>query len=694
MLLVLYGVQQYQAEQRMQAQLQQYADLLRVSLRPFLASSSADQLSNQLLELQYSALLPITAIGIYLPGGEPLASAGLSHTLPTHLSPNLVKNYQLQLFGTREAAVLPLFSQSNAVEHVMPFQSSGGYLVIVPDVLADRWQFLPTTATAWLIYTLLFLITGWYAHRWLRQRQIWLASLFDHSDVRLSTQSTTENIKKLPAELQVIHWHFTKLTDQLVTHQELQQHLTAELQKLEQIHLKMSEQQHHTEQQLQSLQKNINQWLTHTQLIWHRQEQLSHPVFFALMRLQLLYGLYQFNPPQLTRSSMQLSDWLASEIPQLNHLLPQGVSIDWLEGQDNNSVAIMLDGALVEAILQALILLALRSDNLTRLSIRLRILRKTNSQLEIHLKCDGHGLAVDLNEQLKSGQMPHRQWSDIDLAILQRFAHELAADLKVQSLEGLGLSIVLNIPVQTSELPFVTKIGHILLFDEDTERLHERVTMLRALAIQVTYCKNRSDMLQILSKTTPDLLLLMLPSIAPNDDWLTLIRQTQRQLSSHVFASASHLAQWQALISCNSATEFCIALIQKLSQPVSPLLACKNLLVVDDNETNQAFIRILLQHKAVNIHSALTGTEVLQLCQQQQFDLILLDISLPDISGIEVARQLRRLPTYLKTPILAFTAHALPAEIAEFKLAGMDDILLKPLDPGKFETLLARYQLY
>lgn len=155
-----------------------------------------------------------------------------------------------------------------------------------------------------------------------------------------------------------------------------------------------------------------------------------------------------------------------------------------------------------------------------------------------------------------------------------------------------------------------------------------------------------------------------------------------------------NLASWQAVIPCKPAQEFCLQLLHNAELPTRPTGSFKNLLVVDDNETNQAFIRVLLQQKSVNLQAAFTGNEVLKLCQQQQFDMILLDIRLPDVSGTEVARQLRQLSGYRHTPILAFTAHALPAEIAEFKQAGMDDILLKPLDPCKFETLLARYQLY
>lgn len=694
LIVLLLGLQQYQAEKRAQLQLQQYAELLKVSLRPVLAQRSVEQLSSQLFDLHFSALLPIAAIGVYHANGEPLASAGLNKVLPTHLTATSAANYQLQPIGSRTAAILPLGSSAITLDHVLSFQNPESYLVIVPEAIADKRQFILLTSLAWLIYTLIFAVFTWYLQRWWRQRNASLTHLLDVSSNTKNAAEHAATSSKLPTELKLVQGHLAQLAKRFSAEQDLQQQQSVELQKLQYLLLQLSEQQQHTEQQWLFLQKEIGLWLSHAQLIWQRQEQLSPPVFFALMRLQLLSGLYQFNPPSLDRGALVLSDWLVNQIPGLNQLLPHGINIDWLEGEDNNSVAIKLDGILLEAILQALLLLALRSDNLTRIALRLRVEPLTRPQLLIQLNCDGQGLAPELNKQLKSAQAAQWQWRDIDVVVLQRLAKVLEAKLNVQSLEGLGLSIALHIPVELSVLPFVAKKGHIGLFDADAERLSERIVALKALAIQVTGCKVLSDLELQLKKSVPDLLVVMLPDITPNQEWLTFIHQYQQQVSLHVFAPANHFAQWQAVIACHSAAEFCLTLLNKHSPSVLPSSRCKKLLVVDDNETNQAFIRILLQHKAVDFQAALTGSEVLQLCQQQQFDLILLDISLPDISGIEVAKQLRRLPAYQKTPILAFTAHALPAEIAEFKLAGMDDILLKPLDPAKFETLLARYQLY
>lgn len=693
LILLLLGLQYYQAAERSQWQLRQYAALLNVSLRPALAQRSAEQLTSQLLELHYSTSFPIAALGVYYPSGEPLASAGLSHLLPTHLAVTPVNQFQFKQLGSREAAIQPFTDTTSKIEPLISYQPEG-YLVLVPDEIADKQPFWLLTSLVWLLYSGIFAAIAGYLYLCGQRRQAWLTGLLQSSDISGEGKAEALSQRNTPVEFGALQERFLQLVDSLTAERQLQQVQSTELQRLRLKIDSLSEQQQYSARQEVVFQTELQQWLKHTQVIWQRREQLPAPVFFALMRLQLCYGLYHFNPPAIEYPALQPSEWLAHHIPLLNELLPQGVNIDWLEGLANSTVALGLDSTLLEAMLQALLLLAQRSDHLTRLTVQFSVETAASPHLLIHLSCDGQGLAPDLNAQLKAPEVSNWQWRDIDIVLLQHFASLLDAKLKIQSLEGLGLSITLQVPMQLTELPFVKKAGHILLLDQDSERLSRRLAALHALAIQVTGCNSRVELESLLNKSGVDLLLLMLPPQAPKHEWLTFIRQIQQRLPLQVFAPAEQLAQWQALIPCHAAAEFSFALINRQLQRAAGHAAVKNLLVVDDNETNQAFIRILLQHKAVNFQAALTGAEVLPLCQQQQFDLILLDISLPDISGVEVARQLRKLPGYQNTPILAFTAHALAAEIEEFKLAGMNDILLKPLDPSKFETLLARYQLY
>jgi CheY-like chemotaxis protein len=132
---------------------------------------------------------------------------------------------------------------------------------------------------------------------------------------------------------------------------------------------------------------------------------------------------------------------------------------------------------------------------------------------------------------------------------------------------------------------------------------------------------------------------------------------------------------------------------QQLRVSTRPAPRRFSLLIVDDNETNQAFLQAVLALYPFTLAAEYTGQAALERCSQQQFDLILMDIQLPDMSGIEVTQQLRKRPEFQKTTILAFTAHALPEEIERFKQAGMNDVVIKPLDSKKVTTLLRWCQL-
>lgn len=694
LIAALFSWQHYHAEKRTQWHLQQYADLLKVSLRPYLSQSSAEQLNSHLTELQYSALLPVAALAIYQPNGEQLAGVGTINLLPSHLPQILQRQYQLQDTGTLVFAVQPLYTLYTPADHFGAYQVPDAYLIVVPE-LTNAWHpiWLPLSL-ALGIYSVVFLLTLMRLRRWQQQRAEWLSLLINRDEGATAATADLPEQSALPAEFSTLQQMLTPSVQQqqaqLAQNQQLQQQLLL----LQQNLIKQSDAQLQSERLSSITQQQISAWLHQYQLLWQRQEQLSAPVFQTLLRLHFLYGLLQFTPPAINETAFSLVSWLAQQLPQLNNLVPHDLSIDWLEGAENANFVVMQDEKVLLALLQALLLLALRSDNANSIVLRLRVENSISPQLQIHLSCDGSGLPSHLTSQLQQGKSAQWQWRDADIAVLQLYTQILSAELKVQSLEGLGSSIRLNIPVELQATRFSPRIGNLLVFDFDTERLDERVATLSGQAIQVSGTSRFEQLQQKLSEFMPDMLLLFLPAQLPDQDWLALLNRYQQQLCIQVFVPTLNLTSWQAVTPCKSAAEFCLQLLHSAVLPVKPTNSFKNLLVVDDNETNQAFIRVLLQQKSVHLHAAFTGNEVLQLCQQQQFDMILLDIRLPDLSGTEVARQLRQLPSYRHTPILAFTAHALPAEIAEFKEAGMDDILLKPLDPCKFETLLARYQLY
>ena len=118
------------------------------------------------------------------------------------------------------------------------------------------------------------------------------------------------------------------------------------------------------------------------------------------------------------------------------------------------------------------------------------------------------------------------------------------------------------------------------------------------------------------------------------------------------------------------------------------------ILVVDDEEVLRYILRVRLTARGYLIHEAGTGEVVLQTVAVLRPDVIVLDIGLPDIDGIEVTRRLRPL---VQTPIIILSVHATEADKIAALEAGADDYLTKPCDLGdlldRIRTALLRVAL-
>ncbi len=110
-------------------------------------------------------------------------------------------------------------------------------------------------------------------------------------------------------------------------------------------------------------------------------------------------------------------------------------------------------------------------------------------------------------------------------------------------------------------------------------------------------------------------------------------------------------------------------------------------LIVDDHPTNRLIATTLLRKMGWQTHEADNGNRALELAQQHPFSLILLDISMPGLSGEETCAQLRQQQSGHPLRIIAYTAHAFPEDRARFLAAGFDDILVKPINREQLQAL-------
>lgn len=114
------------------------------------------------------------------------------------------------------------------------------------------------------------------------------------------------------------------------------------------------------------------------------------------------------------------------------------------------------------------------------------------------------------------------------------------------------------------------------------------------------------------------------------------------------------------------------------------------ILIVEDNEKNMKLARDVLQAKGYATLEAVTGEDGVRAAIEKKPDLVLMDIQLPGINGIEALRRLRAEPACARIPIVAFTASVTPTDRSQISAAGFDGFLSKPINLKDFLDTVKR----
>ena len=110
-------------------------------------------------------------------------------------------------------------------------------------------------------------------------------------------------------------------------------------------------------------------------------------------------------------------------------------------------------------------------------------------------------------------------------------------------------------------------------------------------------------------------------------------------------------------------------------------MSAKTILYVEDNELNRKIVRDLLRRTSYRLIEAVDGEAGVAAALEQRPDLILMDLQLPKLSGIEAMRALRSAPVTTDTPIIAITSFALSGDQQKARDAGASAYLAKPYSP-------------
>ncbi len=117
----------------------------------------------------------------------------------------------------------------------------------------------------------------------------------------------------------------------------------------------------------------------------------------------------------------------------------------------------------------------------------------------------------------------------------------------------------------------------------------------------------------------------------------------------------------------------------------------KTVLIVEDNELNMKLFHDLLEAHGIDAIETRDGSRVLEIAREKKPDLILMDIQLPEVSGLDVTKQLKADPELRSIPVIAVTAFAMKGDEQKIREGGCEDYISKPISVTRFLEVIDNY---
>ncbi len=691
---ILLAISAYRDQQHKQTLLvSQISTIVARLVTEPLKLSQYPSLDKMLQTFQHSDMLPIRALAVL-----DLELNAVSTSAPVNYSPQnlpaLLPTEQklLALHPMVDGSMLAIQAvtqpAASRLDGVAGMPVIAGYVLLQYDALSF-WsiELLPILLLLLMVGFALF----WFYGQQLQQRQIaalsqWLRQLNPvhknqikgFKQLQPVADAALDKLKSCHAEAQAITLRASQ------DYQQLQQELQQKVQEQQQVCIEFAKVvQHCSAHQLQ-----LKFWLELAlQLPKMTEQQIRYQTHILLLLNQLT--------EQTQRSNVQwfyLPDWLTSCQRQLVvfGLRPE-VQLVVEEDPYAYQYRLQFDGDVVSNIWLLLVKLCCQYATEPDVLLSYRLLDGPQKQLRLSMKYVGAGFPLRFR-QIVGGQLSTELgYQDADADLLRQLLRQAEGYCTMESLQDLGCQIEVTLPVSWQSCHAARLCQSILVLDDKECRVKILRQSLHAIGEQVHAVTSFATLKDALKVRLVDLIVIVLP--AKSDiivDYGSLLQQLAARYQILYFGQPDAIQLWQPLLS--SPILPLPVLLSDIRQTLSlqQNIGSQQLLVVDDNLTNLSFVKAVLAGEGLTIDIAMTGAEAIKMASHNRYQLILMDIQLPDISGTEVTKRIRQLRHHQHTLILAFTAHALSEEIASFRLAGMDDVLLKPLDTKKIAHILSK----
>ncbi len=305
------------------------------------------------------------------------------------------------------------------------------------------------------------------------------------------------------------------------------------------------------------------------------------------------------------------------------------------------------------------------------------------------------------------------QGSGLGLAISRDIMHMMKGSITVDSHSGQGSTFTVKFSQQVLSSTGIydknapEQSEQVLLIDLDAKRRHYTNLLLQQAGMDTTEISSAQDLEQLATLSSSSFFSYC---------FVTLDQDPVEQLSHYLtFLNNMHItrvvflyAGKQPVADFNQFNNMVVQPIslplthskvtqlleQPLAKKLSPIqnalqqLPALSILAVDDMPINLKLLSTFLINSPITLRTANSGQLAIELCLEQEFDIVLMDIQMPVMDGVNAMRAIRKTPLNIGTPIIALTAHASNNDKDLYLSEGFDDFLPKPIDLQQLISLI------
>lgn len=400
------------------------------------------------------------------------------------------------------------------------------------------------------------------------------------------------------------------------------------------------------------------------------------------------------------------------------NLLTKEKQIDLIPELDNNVPEWFIgDSTRVRQVLTNLIGNAIKFTHQGSIRTKVSVISKNVEEILLSFQIIDTGIGIPEHKinrlfkpfsQVDSSTTRKFGGTGLGLVISKKLVEQMNGEIEVSSVPNIGSTFRFTLSLKTSpklKNNHAPLNHHVILLEPSITYRSYMNKYLHDIGVNCTLCSDLEQMIRLINKqkdTTDAILLSVTPDKQSIDEAKELITYASQQFniacilmiqppgqiahysdlkdlcSDILLKPVSQDRLYNAIKNINSPT-LITSPTSQLKRDTDKLVGLK-VLAVDDTPINLQLLSHWLEPNGIEVSLAYSGRQAIEMAATEQFDMIFMDIQMPEMDGMEATHQLRLLDGYENTPIIALTAHALGSEQQQILASGMNAYLTKPID--------------